>query len=188
MAPHHKPSMHYLNIIMRNAVKVFRKETIPGSGNGVCGSAMLMEEEEIVKLMKEEEMADLELQVYGNVTHQEMADEEALNLTLAKEARQARTEHEWLEKCRQEEEEEAFVGFLRDQCAGLRMTNSNNQRLIAELEAFGEQGDVVRRLDHIREIVTRDFTKLGVLEQLLARTHVGIGLKDSYVADIEENE
>ncbi|GKC22114.1 ribonuclease H-like domain-containing protein [Tanacetum coccineum] len=29
-----KPSMHYLNIIMRNMVKVFRKDTVPGSGNG----------------------------------------------------------------------------------------------------------------------------------------------------------
>ncbi|GJS89290.1 hypothetical protein Tco_0771926 [Tanacetum coccineum] len=51
-----KPSMHYLNITMRNVVKVFLKDTIPGSGSG-----MLMEEEEIVKLMKEEEMVDLEL-------------------------------------------------------------------------------------------------------------------------------
>nr|GEX92673.1 hypothetical protein [Tanacetum cinerariifolium] len=30
----HKPSMHCLNITMRNAVKVFRKDTFPGSGNG----------------------------------------------------------------------------------------------------------------------------------------------------------
>ncbi|GKD42048.1 GPCR kinase [Tanacetum coccineum] len=29
-----KPSMHYLNITMRNVVKVFRKDTIPGSGSG----------------------------------------------------------------------------------------------------------------------------------------------------------
>nr|GEX14913.1 hypothetical protein [Tanacetum cinerariifolium] len=29
-----KPSMHYLNITMRNAVKVFRKDTVPGSGSG----------------------------------------------------------------------------------------------------------------------------------------------------------
>ncbi|GKD80914.1 hypothetical protein Tco_1347753 [Tanacetum coccineum] len=33
-------------------------------------------------LMEEKEMADLKLQVCGNVTDQEMADEEALNLTL----------------------------------------------------------------------------------------------------------
>ncbi|GKC53613.1 hypothetical protein Tco_1076358 [Tanacetum coccineum] len=29
-----KPSMHYLNITRRNVVKVFRKDTIPGSGSG----------------------------------------------------------------------------------------------------------------------------------------------------------
>ncbi|GJZ19172.1 GPCR kinase [Tanacetum coccineum] len=29
-----KPSMHYLNITKRNVVKVFRKDTIPGSGSG----------------------------------------------------------------------------------------------------------------------------------------------------------
>ncbi|GJW37741.1 hypothetical protein Tco_0060661 [Tanacetum coccineum] len=89
---------------MRNVVKVFRNDTVSGSGSGVGGSEMLMEEEEIVKLMEEEEMVDLELQVYGNVTDQEMANEEALNLALDEEARQARAEHEWLEKCKQEEE------------------------------------------------------------------------------------
>ncbi|GJU70524.1 hypothetical protein Tco_1256783 [Tanacetum coccineum] len=82
-----KLSMHYLNITMRNVVKVFRKDTIPRSGSG-----MLMEEEEIVKLMEGEEMTNLELQVCGNVTNQEMADEEALNLVLDEEARQARAE------------------------------------------------------------------------------------------------
>ncbi|GKE50128.1 hypothetical protein Tco_1481386, partial [Tanacetum coccineum] len=54
--------MHYLNITMRNVVKVFRKDTVPESGSGVGGSEMLMKEEEIVKLIKEEEMTDLELQ------------------------------------------------------------------------------------------------------------------------------
>ncbi|GKB05956.1 zf-CCHC domain-containing protein [Tanacetum coccineum] len=29
-----KPSMHYLNITKRNVVKVFRKDTVPGSDNG----------------------------------------------------------------------------------------------------------------------------------------------------------
>ncbi|GJS89291.1 hypothetical protein Tco_0771927 [Tanacetum coccineum] len=58
-------------------------------------------------------------------------------------------------------EEKAFQGFLRDQCAGLRITNNKNQR---------------------------DSAKLVVLEQLLAGTYVRISLKDSYVADMEENE
>ncbi|GKD99700.1 GPCR kinase, partial [Tanacetum coccineum] len=91
-----KPSMHYFNITMRNVVKVFRKDTVPGSDSGVGGSGMLMEEEEIVKLMKDEEMADLELQVCENITDQEMTDKEALNLALEEEVRQARVEHEWL--------------------------------------------------------------------------------------------
>nr|GEX02924.1 hypothetical protein [Tanacetum cinerariifolium] len=56
-------------------------------------------------------------------------------------------------------EEEAFAGFLCDRCIGLRMSLNTNQR---------------------------DFAKRKVLEQLLARTHVGICLKDSYVADMEE--
>ncbi|GKD63598.1 hypothetical protein Tco_1305706 [Tanacetum coccineum] len=163
--------MHYLNITMRNVVKVFRNDAVFGSGSGVGGSEMLMEEEEMV---------DLELQVCGNVTDQEMADEEALNLALDEEARQARAEHEWLEKF-------SYAKCIFDFCVGLRTTNSKNQRLITELEALGEQGDAVRCLDHIREIVARDSAKLGVLE-LLAGTHVGIGLKDSYVADMEENE
>ncbi|GJY02435.1 hypothetical protein Tco_0360587 [Tanacetum coccineum] len=68
------------------------------------------------------------------------------------------------------------------------MTLSKNQRLIAELEALGEWGDAVRSLDHMREIVAHDSAKLGVLEQLLAGTHVGIRLKDGYVADMEEKE
>ncbi|GKC79983.1 hypothetical protein Tco_1130757 [Tanacetum coccineum] len=86
------------------------------------------------------------------------------------------------------EEEEAFARFLHDQCTGLRMTNSKNLRLIADLEALGEREYAVRCLDHMREIVARDCAKLRVLEQLLAGTHVRIDLKDSYVADMEENE
>nr|GEZ49155.1 hypothetical protein [Tanacetum cinerariifolium] len=76
-----KLSMHYLNIKMKNVVK-----------------------KKIVKLMEEEEMADLELQVCWNVTHQEMADEEALNVALEEEARQAQADQEWLDKCRKEAE------------------------------------------------------------------------------------
>nr|GEV49356.1 hypothetical protein [Tanacetum cinerariifolium] len=76
-----KPSMRYLNITMKNVVKVFHKDSYP-----------------------EKEMVDLELQVCWNVTHQKMADEQALNLALEEEARQARADQEWLEKCRKEEE------------------------------------------------------------------------------------
>nr|GEV81906.1 EEIG1/EHBP1 N-terminal domain-containing protein [Tanacetum cinerariifolium] len=86
--------MHYLNITMRNVVKVFHKDTVPGSGSGVGGSGML-DEEEIMKLLEEKEMVELELQVFGNVSDQEdqyKLDEEALNLALEEEARRARAE------------------------------------------------------------------------------------------------
>nr|GEV16717.1 GPCR kinase [Tanacetum cinerariifolium] len=91
---------------MRNVVKVFHKDTVLGSGSGVGGSGML-DKEEIIKLLEEEEMAELELQVCGNFTNQEdqyKLDDEALNLTLEEEARATRAEQEWLDKCRQEQE------------------------------------------------------------------------------------
>nr|GEY34098.1 GPCR kinase [Tanacetum cinerariifolium] len=102
-----KPSMHYLNITMRNVVKVFYKYSVPGNGSGVGGSGML-DEEEIIKLLEEEEMAYLELQVCENVNDEEdqyKLDEEALNIALEEEeARAARAEQEWLEKCKKEQE------------------------------------------------------------------------------------
>ncbi|GJW33029.1 uncharacterized mitochondrial protein-like protein [Tanacetum coccineum] len=103
-------SMHYLNITKKNMVKVFHKDFVPGNGSGVGGSGMLIEEEEVVKLVEEEEMADLELHVCGNVIDQEdlyKFDEEALDLVLEEEARESRAHEEWLEKCRQQEEDDA---------------------------------------------------------------------------------
>ncbi|GJX33815.1 hypothetical protein Tco_0245372 [Tanacetum coccineum] len=78
------------------SVKVFHKDTVPESGSGVGRSGML-DEEEIVKLLEEEEMFKLELQVCGNVIDQEdlyKFDEEALNLALEEETRQAQAEQE----------------------------------------------------------------------------------------------
>ncbi|GKD70474.1 ribonuclease H-like domain-containing protein [Tanacetum coccineum] len=103
------PSMHYLNITKKNVVKVFHKDFVPGNGSGVGGSEMLMEEEKIVKLVEEEEMADLELHVCRNVIDQEdlyKFDEEALDLVLEEEARESRSHEEWLDKCRQQEEDD----------------------------------------------------------------------------------
>ncbi|GJS74339.1 hypothetical protein Tco_0707180 [Tanacetum coccineum] len=80
----------------------------------------------------------------------------------------------------------AFAGLMCDLCFSLRISLSKKRRLIAELEALGERGDAIRSLDHMRDIVARDSCTLGVLEQLLARTHVGMRLKDGYVADMEE--
>ncbi|GKE00548.1 hypothetical protein Tco_1388531 [Tanacetum coccineum] len=67
--------------------------SVSGNGSGVGGNGLLMEEKEIVKLMEQEEMDDLELHVCGNVIDQEdlyKFDEEALDLALEEEARQAR--------------------------------------------------------------------------------------------------
>nr|GEV15370.1 hypothetical protein [Tanacetum cinerariifolium] len=104
------PSMHYLNITKKNMVKVFHKDFVHRNGSGVGGSEMLMEEEEIVKLVEEEEMADLELHVCGNVIDQEdlyKFDKEALDLVLEEEARESRAHEEWLEKYRKQEEDDA---------------------------------------------------------------------------------
>nr|GEX04521.1 hypothetical protein [Tanacetum cinerariifolium] len=95
-------SMHYLNITKKNMVKDFHKDFVPGNGSGVGESGMLMEEEEIVKLVEEEEMADLELHVCRNVIDQEdlyKFDEEVLDLVLEEEAGESRAHEEWLEKC-----------------------------------------------------------------------------------------
>nr|GEX70012.1 hypothetical protein [Tanacetum cinerariifolium] len=51
-----KPSMHYLNITMRNVVKVFRKDTVLGSGSSVGGSRIYIQvDEEALNLALEEE-------------------------------------------------------------------------------------------------------------------------------------
>nr|GEW96710.1 hypothetical protein [Tanacetum cinerariifolium] len=95
-------------------IKTFLKngklEQVVSVINGVGGSRMLMEKEEIVKLVEEEEMADLELHVCGNVIEQEdlyKFDEEALDLVLEEEARELRAHEEWLENCRQQEKKDA---------------------------------------------------------------------------------
>ncbi|GJZ60591.1 reverse transcriptase zinc-binding domain-containing protein [Tanacetum coccineum] len=79
-----KPSMHYLNITMRNVVKVFYKDTVPGNGNGVGGSGM-SDKEEIIKLLEEEDIVEMELQDCRNVSsekHQLRLDEKALIIAL----------------------------------------------------------------------------------------------------------
>ncbi|GKE17868.1 EEIG1/EHBP1 N-terminal domain-containing protein, partial [Tanacetum coccineum] len=56
-------------LILANGL-VFYKDRVLGSGSGVGRSGML-DEKEIMKLLKEEEIAELELRVYRNVTDQE---------------------------------------------------------------------------------------------------------------------
>ncbi|GJS92898.1 hypothetical protein Tco_0799866 [Tanacetum coccineum] len=131
-----KPSMYYLNITMRNVVKVFCNDTVLRSGSGVGGSGMLMEEEEIVNLMEEEEMVDLEF-LFNSMDTFEILDQ--LTEFADSSCLQDRMKVWFVQK---RVEEEAFAGFLRDQCAGLWMTNNKNQMLIAELEVLGERRDV----------------------------------------------
>ncbi|GJT95897.1 hypothetical protein Tco_1091415 [Tanacetum coccineum] len=85
-------------------------------------------------------------------------------------------------------EDECFIGIVRDLCCGLRLSLSKNRRLIAELEALGHCADTVRSLGYLREMVGRDSDTLGVLEQLLARAEVGRSLKAGYADDMAETE
>ncbi|GJX18137.1 GPCR kinase [Tanacetum coccineum] len=168
-----KLSMHYLNMAMRNMIKVFCKDIVPRSGSGIGKKKSWM------RNMRDNYGASMkQLKFQRSICNCSQMEMLSKLLTLQSNGNAIKGH----------DEEKAFVGFLHDQCAGLRMTNSKNQRLVAELEALGEQGDVVKCLDHMREIVAIDHAKLRVLEQLLAETNVGIGLKDSYVTDIEEKE
>ncbi|PWA55330.1 hypothetical protein CTI12_AA428520 [Artemisia annua] len=58
-------SGHYLNITLKNLDKVFKKDTPPG-GSGI------LSQEERMKLLEEEEMAEFELQLGGNVNDDEI--------------------------------------------------------------------------------------------------------------------
>ncbi|GKA67380.1 hypothetical protein Tco_0767188 [Tanacetum coccineum] len=83
-------------------------------------------------------------------------------------------------------EEATFAALMRDLCCSLWVSLTRKRRLAAELEGLGEQGDAVRALENMKEIVARDSVTLGDLEQLLARAQVGVDLKDGYLADVEE--
>ncbi|GJU32024.1 hypothetical protein Tco_1175613 [Tanacetum coccineum] len=85
-------------------------------------------------------------------------------------------------------EDASFIGLMRELCSGLRLSLTKNRQLIAELEALGQRGDAFRSLDYMREMVVRDSATLGVLEQLLTSTHVGMCLKAGYVASMYEAE
>ncbi|GJY31542.1 hypothetical protein Tco_0415037 [Tanacetum coccineum] len=85
-------------------------------------------------------------------------------------------------------EEQSFSVVICDFCFELRVSLSQNRRLIAELGALGKWGDALTALEALREIVARDVVKLGVLEQLVACTRIGIPLKARYIADMEDKE
>ncbi|GJZ24885.1 hypothetical protein Tco_0562344 [Tanacetum coccineum] len=84
--------------------------------------------------------------------------------------------------------DESFIALMRDLCSVLRVSIAKNRRLIAELEILGQLAEALKPLDYMKEMVVRDSITLGVLEQLLAGTHVGMRLKASYVVEMEETE
>ncbi|GJT46064.1 hypothetical protein Tco_0954779 [Tanacetum coccineum] len=83
-------------------------------------------------------------------------------------------------------EEASFAALMHELCCSLRVSLCKKRMLAAELEGLREQGDAVRALENMKDIVTCDSVTLGDLEQLLARAQVGVDLKDGYVADLEE--
>ncbi|GJS05277.1 hypothetical protein Tco_0321785 [Tanacetum coccineum] len=68
--------------------------------------------------------------------------------------------------------DESFIALMCDLCSTLRVSIAKNRRLIAELEALGQRAEAVKPFDYMKEMVVHDFAMLGVLEQLLADTHV----------------
>ncbi|GKD29336.1 hypothetical protein Tco_1240114 [Tanacetum coccineum] len=76
-----KPSMHYLNITMRNVVKVFRKDTVPGSGSGYLTEKeqqqLLLDEDELRETLEEEAKAEKELEERIKMLEEEARKEQA---------------------------------------------------------------------------------------------------------------
>ena len=90
---------------MKNLVKVFTKDTPPGSSG-------ILAEEEIMKLLEEEEVAEFEVQQGGNVNDdeiQESLDEEALHIALEEQGMYERADQERLQQ--QEEEYNLLWGL-----------------------------------------------------------------------------
>ncbi|GJU10277.1 hypothetical protein Tco_1132673 [Tanacetum coccineum] len=104
-------------------------------------------------------------------------------------------------------ETRGFINRMREEANTSRNLIGQLNALIAEMEALKDQGemlsphlrgadrrallfcrDALKALEGLREIVAHDVVKLGVLEQLLAATRVGIPLKAGYVADMEDKE
>ncbi|GJU46020.1 hypothetical protein Tco_1203286 [Tanacetum coccineum] len=56
------------------------------------------------------------------------------------------------------------------------------------LALSGARRDALKSLDYLREMVVRDSGMLGVLEQPLAGSHVGMPMKDGYVTDMQQME
>nr|GEW64896.1 hypothetical protein [Tanacetum cinerariifolium] len=94
---------------------------------------------------------------------------------------------------RARDSDKSFIELLRELCYAIRVSINKDRVsitkdrwLIAELEALGQRADVLKSLEYMREMVARDSARVGILEQLLVGTHVGMRLKAEYAADMGE--
>nr|GEU67709.1 hypothetical protein [Tanacetum cinerariifolium] len=81
---------------------------------------------------------------------------------------------------------ESFIELLRELCSAIRVSITKDRRLIAELEALEQRAYALKSLEYMREMVARDFARVGILEQLLAGAHIGMRLKAEHAADMGE--
>ncbi|GJY84306.1 hypothetical protein Tco_0497682 [Tanacetum coccineum] len=95
-----KQSIHSLNITIRIFFKVFPKDAVPGDGTGIGGGGML-DQHELMKLLKEEERVEQELQFDGILKHLLRLEQEAFIHTLEEESR---AEQEWQDMLMKQEE------------------------------------------------------------------------------------
>nr|GEW00902.1 helicase [Tanacetum cinerariifolium] len=83
--------------------------------------------------------------------------------------------------------DEGFIEALKELSSAFRVSIAKDRRLIDELEALREQGDALKPLEYMTEMVARDFARVRILEQLLADAHVGMRLKDAYTYEIADS-
>ncbi|GJT02827.1 hypothetical protein Tco_0823996 [Tanacetum coccineum] len=86
--------------------------------------------------------------------------------------------------CYAKAEDQAFSGLISNICVALRISLSKKRKLIAELEAVGDEEDVTKGLENLTVVVARDTATLGDLEHLLARSQVRVALKAGFVNDM----
>nr|GEX06860.1 hypothetical protein [Tanacetum cinerariifolium] len=80
--------------------------------------------------------------------------------------------------------DEGFIKAPKELSSAFKVSIVKDRRLIAVLEAVRERGDALKPLEYMREMVARDFARVGILEQLLADAHVGMRLKAAYADEI----
>nr|GFD22323.1 hypothetical protein [Tanacetum cinerariifolium] len=75
--------------------------------------------------------------------------------------------------------DEGFIEALKELSSAFRVSIAKDR-----LEALREQGDALKPLEYMTEMVARDFARVRILEQLLADAHVGMRLKDAYTYEM----